>query len=181
MKNFIFIVGGARSGKSRYAQDLAKRIGKEVAFIATCVPQDEEMQKRIALHRKSRPPHWKTIEEPKNLKLVLATLKNKFDVIIIDCLGLLISNFLSDGQKEATIEKEIESVARILSKAKFTTIVVSNEVGAGIVPDNPLARKFRDMLGVANQMMAEKATNVFLMQVGIPVKIKGGLKSAKIK
>ena len=172
MGKFIFIVGGARSGKSRYAQDLAKGISKKVAFIATCEPLDPEMKRRVALHKKSRPRYWKIIEEPKNVKSSLAKLKNKVDVVIIDCLGLLVSNFLSDNVKERTIEKEINAIANALSKSRLTSIVVSNEVGSGIVPDNPLARDFRDILGLTNQMMAKKADECITMQSGIPVKIK---------
>lgn len=181
MGKFIFIVGGARSGKSQCARNLAKGMSKKVAFIATCIPEDEEMKKRIARHRKSRPHGWKTIEEPKKVKSVLAGLKNKFDVVIVDCLGLLISNFLSAGLKEDKIEKEIKLIANILLKAKFTSIVVSNETGSGVVPANPLARRFRDMLGLTNQVMAKAANEVISMQSGIPMKIKGGTKNAKIK
>ncbi|MBL7069422.1 MAG: bifunctional adenosylcobinamide kinase/adenosylcobinamide-phosphate guanylyltransferase [Candidatus Omnitrophica bacterium] len=173
VKEFIFIVGGARSGKSRYAQALAKRISKKVAFIATCTPQDKEMKKRIALHQKARPRHWKVIEEPREIKSILPGLKEKFDVVIIDCLGLLISNFLSTGLNERAIEKEITLIAGFLSKAKFTSIVVSNEVGGGIVPGNALARRFRDLAGFSNQIMAKRADRVIFMQSGIPMKIKG--------
>jgi len=181
MDNFIFIIGGARSGKSRYAQELAKQKGGKIVFFATCVPQDKEMKKRISRHRKIRPRHWKLIEEPKDIKSVLLKLKHRFDVVIIDCLGLLVSNFLSDGWKENRIEKEIKAIAKILSKAKFTAIVVSNEVGGGIVPENALARKFRDLIGLANQIMARKADCVVLMQSGIPMRIKEGQKNGKIK
>ncbi|MCQ9207676.1 MAG: bifunctional adenosylcobinamide kinase/adenosylcobinamide-phosphate guanylyltransferase [Omnitrophica bacterium] len=169
---FTFIMGGARSGKSRYAQELAKKIGKKVAFIATCNPGDEEMVKRISLHKKSRPRNWKIIEEPKNIKSALLKLKNKFDVVIIDCLGILVSNFLSNNLKETEIKKEIKSITHILAKSKFAPIVVSNEVGGGIVPDNPLARNFRDILGIANQVMAQYADRVYVMQAGIAMRIK---------
>jgi len=174
MKKFTFIVGGARSGKSRYAQELAKRISKKVVFVATCVPHDKEMKERIALHRKVRPRYWKVIEEPRAIRSILPGLKQGFDVVIIDCLGLLISNFLLDGLKEVAIEKEITSIVDSLSRAKFTSIVVSNEVGGGVVPGNALARKFRDLTGLANQIMAKKADSVVFMQSGIPTIIKGG-------
>ncbi|NQU95017.1 MAG: bifunctional adenosylcobinamide kinase/adenosylcobinamide-phosphate guanylyltransferase [Candidatus Omnitrophica bacterium] len=172
MSKFIFIIGGARSGKSRYGQDLAKSMGGKIAFVATCVPGDKEMKKRVALHKSSRPRHWTTIEEPKNLKSVLGALKNKFDVVIIDCLGILVSNLLASGSSEKQIQNEIASVANVLSKSGTSSIVVSNEVGGGIVPDNALARKFRDILGLANQVMADSADDVILMQSGIPVTIK---------
>ncbi|UCD55421.1 MAG: bifunctional adenosylcobinamide kinase/adenosylcobinamide-phosphate guanylyltransferase [Candidatus Omnitrophota bacterium] len=172
MDKFIFVIGGARSGKSRYAQELAKQKGGKTVFFATCVPCDKEMKKRISRHRKARPRHWRVIEEPKDIKSVLLKLKRRFDVVIIDCLGLLVSNFLSDGWKESRIEKEIKAIAGILSKAKFTAIVVSNEVGGGIVPENPLARKFRDLLGISNQAMSQYADIVYIMQAGIPVRVK---------
>lgn len=173
MAKFIFIVGGARSGKSGYARDLAKGISKKVAFIATCIPQDEEMKKRIAQHKRIRPRYWKIIEEGKDVKSALIKLKNRFDVVIIDCLGLLISNFLHHGLNEKLIERKIRAIAQILPKAKFTSIVVSNEVGSGIVPENILARQFRDLTGLSNQIMSEYADTVYIMQAGIPVKIKG--------
>jgi len=179
MKEFIFIVGGTRSGKSRYAQELAKKTSKKVAFIATCIPQDEEMRKRVAMHRKTRPHYWKVVEEPKNIKSALLELRNNFDVMIIDCLGLLISNFLSAGLTEQAIKKEITSIANFLSKAKFTSIVVSNEVGSGIVPENALARKFRDLTGLANQIMAKRADSVFFMQSGIAMRIKACLPAGR--
>lgn len=177
MGKFIFIVGGARSGKSRYGQDLAKSMGEKIAFVATCIPGDKEMKKRVALHKSSRPSHWKTIEEPKNLKSVVGALKNKFDVVIIDCLGILVSNLLVNGSSEKQIQNEITSVASVLSKPGLSSVVVSNDVGAGIVPDNALARKFRDILGLANQVMADSADEVILMQSGIPVTIKRRLGS----
>jgi len=172
MKEFIFIVGGARSGKSRYAQGLAKKIGRRVAFVATCVPQDREMKKRVARHQDARPRFWKTIEEPRNITSVLAGLTNKFEVVIIDCLGILISNLLSSGLSQRAVEKEIRAIAEFLSKAEFSSIVVSNEVGGGIVPENALARKFRDLAGFSNQIMSKRASDVVLMQCGIPMKIK---------
>ncbi len=181
MKKFIFITGGARSGKSRYAQDLARGISKRVAFIATCIPQDEEMKNRIALHKKSRPSNWKVIEESKDIESTLVKLKNKTDVVIIDCLGLLISNLLSEGADEKVIEKKIRTIAQILPKVEFTSIVVSNEVGSGIVPDNPLARRFRDLLGLSNQIIAKKADEVIFIQSGIPITIKRGRKDAEVK
>lgn len=175
INKFIFVVGGARSGKSRFCVELAKDIGKNVLFIATCIPQDKEMRKRVSLHKRSRPRHWKVIEKNKDINPVLRKSKNKFGVIIIDCLGLFISNLLSEGLNEKAIQKEIKTIAQTLSKAKATAIVVSNEVGGGIVPENPLARQFRDLIGLSNQIMSRYADIVYVMQAGIPVKIKGEL------
>ncbi len=130
------------------------------------------MRKRILLHKKSRPRNWKVIEEYGKINSVLTKSKNRFDAIIIDCLGLFISNLLSEGLSERAIQKETKSIAQTLSKAKTTAIVVSNEVGAGIVPENPLARQFRDLIGLSNQIMSQYADTVYVMQAGIPVKIK---------
>jgi adenosylcobinamide kinase/adenosylcobinamide-phosphate guanylyltransferase len=181
MEKFIFVVGGAKSGKSRYAVNLAKAFKGSVVFIATATSSDEEMKQRIKLHKNSRPTHWKLIEEGKDISAVLPELKEKYEVVLIDCLGLLISNLLAENLRDKEIEKRIKNLIGIVRKVKLITILVSNEVGSGIVPRNPLARRFRDLLGSANQMIAEEADEVVFMQSGIPVTIKGGRKDPKIK
>lgn len=173
MSRFIFIIGGARSGKSRYAVELAKRFKARVAFIATATLSDQEMKKRIKQHKSFRPRHWKVIEETENVASILPPLKDRYGVILIDCLGLLISNLLASGLKDKEIEKRIKILLETILKLELITILVSNEVGAGIVPENPLARRFRDLIGFANQKMAEEADEAILMQSGIPIKIKG--------
>lgn len=173
MRKFIFILGGARSGKSRYAVQLAKKLSQKVAYIATCTEPDAEMRKRIKLHRVSRPRQWKLFEEGKNIASVLAKLSSNYEVALLDCLGLFVSNLLAASLKDKQIETKIKQLIRAIGKSNFTTILVSNEVGAGIVPENPLARRFRDLVGLANQMFAKKADEVILMQAGIPLKIKG--------
>ena len=172
MEKFILILGGARSGKSSYAVELAKRFSKKVVFIATATSLDREMKRRTKLHKISRPRHWKVIEEGRNIASILPPLGSKYEVVLIDCLGLLISNLLADRLNDKEVEKRLKVLIGAISKLKFTTILVSNEVGAGIVPVNPLARRFRDGLGLANQMIAKKADEVILMQSGIPMKIK---------
>lgn len=175
MKKFIFILGGARSGKSRYAVKRAKSLSKKVAFLATATVTDKEMAKRIKLHKISRPRYWKIIEENRDINSVLIKLKPEyFDVILIDCLGLLISNLLFKGLNDSEIKKILTALCDTLSrfKSKFTVILVSNEVGEGVVPVNTLARRFRDIVGLTNQIMAEKADEVIFMQAGIPVTIK---------
>jgi adenosylcobinamide kinase/adenosylcobinamide-phosphate guanylyltransferase len=169
-RKLIFILGGARSGKSRYAVKLAKKFKKKTVFIATAPASDEEMKRRIKLHQRSRPKHWELIEEGKNIDCILSKLKNK--VVLIDCLGLLVSNLLADNLKDKEIEKKIKRLINAIKKTSFTTILVSNEVGSGLVPINPLARRFRDILGIANQMIAKKADEVILMRAGIAMKIK---------
>ena len=109
-----FILGGARSGKSNYAVELGKKLDKKVAFIATCLPLDREMKKRIALHKKKRPSHWQNFEEPKNISFLLKKKGSEFNVVIIDCLTLFISNLLSEGLDDNTIEDRISKILKIL-------------------------------------------------------------------
>ncbi len=172
MGKLIFITGGARSGKSKYALKLAKNISRKVLFLATGVAKDEEMKKRIEEHKKSRPRQWKTVEKTKDIASALLNIKSSYEAVIIDCLTFLISNLLLDGIDEKTILGEIKKIAEIILKADYTTIVISNEVGEGIVPDNELGRKFRDTAGLANQIIAESAHQVYLVVSGIPLKIK---------
>lgn len=180
MREFIFILGGARSGKSNYAVRLAKELSEKVAYIATCTTPDKEMKERIKLHRIPRPHYWKVIEEGKDISSILTKLKNKYEVVLIDCLGLFVSNLLSDRLKDKEIKKRLVMLSDTISKSRFTTILVSNEVGSGIVPNNLLARRFRDIVGFTNQLMAKKANEVIFMQSGITIKIKGSV-DAKIK
>jgi len=173
MGRFVFITGGARSGKSRLAVTLAKEAGGKVAFVATCIPQDREMRDRVSKHKLSRPRTWKTIEEDGKISPVLTRSKDRYDALIIDCLGLLTSNLMAKGISDSGIEKEMISIAKALSSRGNTSILVSNEVGSSIVPNNPAARRFQDLLGLANQIMARYADRVYMMQAGIPIKIKG--------
>ncbi len=170
MGKITLILGGVRSGKSQLAIKMAKEKGKRVAFIATCRPLDEEMEKRIALHKKSRPASWHTFEEPEDVQSALKKIGNRFDVIIIDCLTLLISNLLLKGLKEVDVEQKVKKIM----ETRANVIIVSNEVGLGIVPDNKLARAFRDIAGKMNQIVAKKASKVFFMASGLPLQIKGG-------
>jgi len=173
MAKMIFILGGARSGKSMYAAGLAKKINKKTVFVATASALDEEMEERIRLHKISRPKDWGLIEEPVNLGKALIKLKPVYEVALIDCLGLWVSNLLMEGMKDKAIENKIREFINAIGKARAeVVIVVSNEVGCGIVPGDPLSRRFRDLLGLANQAAADKASEVFFMQAGIPFKLK---------
>lgn len=172
MGKIIFILGGARSGKSRKAIILAKEIGGKVGFIATCQPLDKEMARRISAHKKARPAPWKTFECPKDIVKVLKIIGNGFNVIIIDCLTLWVSNLLLTGSEEKKIEHEIKLALTLLKKIKASLIIVSNEVGLGIVPDNELGRSFRDIAGRVNQMVAREADEVLFMAAGLPWKLK---------
>lgn len=172
MPKLILITGGARSGKSQYAIKLALNTFSPVTFIATASISDAEMKKRVELHRQSRPSHWKTIEEHKDVASVLSRINSPQQVVIIDCLTLLISNLLLQGSKEKEILDQVKEIANQGRKCNRITIVVSNEVGWGIVPSNPLSRIFRDISGTANQLIAAQANQVWLMVCGIPYKLK---------
>ena len=172
MGKMTFIIGGARSGKSRYAFTLAKKEGGRVAFIATCQPKDKEMKRRIALHKNSRPASWETFEEPYDISKLLKEKGAKFEIIIIDCLTLLVSNLMLKGSNEKDIENKVRDILKTLKKIKAESIIVSNEVGLGIVPPNKLARDFRDIAGRINQMVAAQSDKMYFMVSGIPWRIK---------
>lgn len=172
MGKITLILGGARSGKSSYAVSLAKKNPGKTVFIATCRPSDSEMKKRAALHKKARPCAWKTVEETENLHLLLERIGLGFDTVIIDCLTLLASDLMLKGASENAIKIQIKKILKALKKIKTRSLIVSNEVGLGIVPENKLARGFRDTAGRLNQIVAEKADNVIFMVSGIPWRIK---------
>lgn len=177
MGRLIFITGGARSGKSVFAQKLANRLSKKVTYIATAQARDKEMKLRIKIHRKNRPSHWKTIERKKNVTEVLSRIAEKSEVILLDCLTLLISNLLLSGRPvcrrgRKDVLREIRRLVSKIKEIKPTVLIVSNEVGMGIVPDNKLARRFRDIAGRANQIVARASDKVYLIVSGISVKVK---------
>lgn len=174
MGRITFILGGARSGKSRCALNLAgeNKAGKAF-FIATASAGDREMRLRIARHKRSRPSGWRTIEEPRSLVRALKRVPNNAQVVIIDCLTLLITNLMLDGHSDSFIEKEIKSGLKLLKKIGCDSIVVSNEVGLGIVPENSLARRFRDVAGRVNQSVALMSDEVYFMFAGLSKKMKG--------
>lgn len=172
MKNITFILGGARSGKSRLAVKLANQKNKKVAFIATCQALDDEMRGRIKAHQKNRPKKWTTFEEPLDIAARIKKIGHKFDIILIDCLTLWASNLLLMESSEAKIKNEIKKILSALQKTEASSIIVSNEVGLSIVPTNILARDFRDIAGSINQIVAQKAGRVIFMMAGIPMEIK---------
>lgn len=172
MGKITFVIGGARSGKSAYALKIASGFSGKIAFVATCRPQDEEMRKKIALHKKVRPGHWKTFEEPLDPSLLLKKIGSKFDCVIIDCLTLLVSNLMLENFKESVIQNKIKKMLDALNGIKAQAIIVSNEVGFGIVPENKLARHFRDVAGRANQLVAKESEEVFFLVSGLPWRMK---------
>jgi len=166
------ITGGCRSGKSAHAIAIAATAAaSRKFFIATAEALDAEMQARIAHHRRSRPAEFATIEEPRKLASAIASLYDRADVVVIDCLTLWISNLLQEYNDD-WILAEVDALARTVLGARFSTIVVTDEVGWGVVPDNPVARRFRDLLGWTNQKMARAADEVVLMASGYPLRLK---------
>lgn len=167
------ILGGCRSGKSRHALLLAEQWGDAPhVFMATCIPSDEEMQARVLRHQQERGPKWKTVEAPLALAGALREHGPAAGVIIVDCLTLWISNLMARHQEDARVMEHARDLAEALDAAACPVFLVSNEVGAGIVPENPMARRFRDLAGFVNQHMAARAKRVTWMVAGIPVRVK---------
>lgn len=174
----ILIVGGVRSGKSRFAQNLAERIGgNDVLFVATAQPGDDEMIHRIQHHRQSRPAAWRTIESPTQLARRIDECREPPTVILVDCLTILVSNILCESKNanneleslHARVESEIDELADVAANKHATLVMVSGEVGCGVVPEHPLGRTFRDLLGRANQKAAAIAASTYWMVAGLPI------------
>lgn len=173
MKDVTLVLGGCKSGKSRHALDLAEKHGDRRLFLATCVPHDDEMRRRVALHKQERSDTWRTIEVPLDLCESIAGHGNEGNVLLVDCLTLWITNLLMASENEAQILRQVDRLAEVLGLVSCPVVLVSNEVGAGIVPENRLARLFRDMAGIANQKIAAVSDRVVLMVAGIAVTVKG--------
>jgi len=172
MGKIIFITGGARSGKSRQATELAQNLGNNIVFIATCVPLDDEMKERVKRHKRSRPKNWNTIEESTDLASALKSL-DSFDVVIIDCITLFLTNLMMAELSDEDILSKIQKTVDTAKEANFPVIIVSNEIGLGLVPANEMGRRFRDLSGFANQTIAKNAEEVYFMVSGLPLKVKG--------
>ena len=172
----ILITGGARAGKSSYAQKLAADIGGKVLFVATAEAKDEDMRLRIENHKKSRPLNWETLESPCEVAESINKKTGEYPVVVIDCITMLVSNVMLGASDETAAEseviKEIDSLINTMQSKSSVFILVTNEVGLGIVPDNELSRVYRDLLGRANQLLARHADEVYLLVAGIPVKVK---------
>ena len=167
-----FVTGGARSGKSSYAEKLALERGGKRAYIATAQAFDDEMAARIEKHRQDRGTAWDTYEEPLAVAELLGKLSGRYQVVLLDCLTLWLSNVMAHTDGDGPVMSRAEELVRAVKGFDGSCIVVSNEVGLGIVPDNPLARKFRDFAGILNQKVAQAADEVYFTVAGIPVKIK---------
>jgi len=170
MGKITLILGGARSGKSAYALKIAAK--KNTAFVATCQGLDKEMCERIRLHKLSRPEHWKTVEEPYLSPKIVTSISNKFECLVIDCLTLWVSNLILKKKSPRYIGSEIIKIMKLLKESRVQAVIVSNEVGLGIVPANKLSRNFRDIAGKVNQIVARGADKVVFMVSGIPWRIK---------
>jgi adenosylcobinamide kinase/adenosylcobinamide-phosphate guanylyltransferase len=174
LNKIIFVTGGCRSGKSKHALRAAEKMpGNRKIYIATCVPQDNEMKQRVARHQKERSQNWVTVEEPLHLPQAILENSPKADVMLVDCLTLWVSNLLMKTDDEKQLEEMISQLIDTLEKATCPIVLVSNEVGTGIVPENRLARQYRDIIGLANQAVAKTAGKVIWMVAGIPVTVKG--------
>ena len=168
-----FVLGGVRSGKSRFAQRIASGFGS-VIFMATAKPCDPEMELRIERHRRSRPSAWQTLEVPVDLDVAVSSLRDPTQLAVIDCLTVYLANVMSKAQgKESVIQEHIQRLCSALEETKSSIIVVSNEVGSGVHAPTATGRFYCDLLGELNQRIAAIADNVILMIAGTPVPVKG--------
>lgn len=174
-QELILILGGARSGKSAFAERLARR-GRRVLFVATAEARDSDMECRIAAHRERRPADWDTLEEPLHLAEALRPVLDRYDTLLLDCLTLWVSNLLLDEPVRAGAGSRIPDCALrlmdLIQESHATWILVSNEVGQGIVPSSALGRDYRDSLGQVNQLAASRADRVYLMTAGLALELK---------
>ena len=179
----ILIIGGARGGKSHFAQEFALKLGKPVLFVATAEAGDEEMQHRIEEHQRTRPPTWSTLEVTTHVGSQILQGIGGMEVVIVDCITLLVSNIFgrcsnptSELMDVSLIEKEvmaeIDELVECINQAKASFIIVTNEVGTGLVPANRVGRLYRDLLGNTNQILAQRVDEVYLMVAGLPVLMK---------
>ncbi|BBD02049.1 MULTISPECIES: bifunctional adenosylcobinamide kinase/adenosylcobinamide-phosphate guanylyltransferase [Sphingobium] len=167
--SLLFVLGGARSGKSRYALKRAEALPGELLFVATAQALDHEMDSRIARHREERGPRWRTIEEPVDLAAVVRAEVRADRVLLIDCLTLWASNLMF---ADRDIDTATGALVAALGEAQGPVILVANEVGLGIVPDNALARRFRDVAGIVNQAVAACVDEAVFMAAGLPMRLK---------
>lgn len=181
-ERLTLILGGARSGKSSYAEQAASRLGGRVLYVATAQPGDEEMTARIAAHQAARPANWETLEAASRVGQAIEAWPGQPDVILVDCLTLLASNVLLElgdlaeqAAADSALDAEISGLLDAQRARPARWLIVSNEVGLGLVPPYPLGRVYRDALGRANQRLAAAADNVLFMVAGLPLVVKGGL------
>lgn len=174
-KRLTLVLGGVRAGKSSYAQHLATR-GERVLFLATAQPGDTEMEARIRAHQQSRPADWDTLEEPIDPVGALASNLHCYDTVLLDCLTMWVSNLLlasrDGGSADMDIASKVHSLLELYEAHEVALVVVSNEVGLGLVAATELGRQYADWLGRANQIMASRADEVYFVAAGLPLKLK---------
>ena len=174
-RQLIFVLGGARSGKSAFAERLARQAGR-VLYVATAQAFDEDMERRIAAHRSQRPQEWGTLEEPLDLLSVLPAALGGYDTCLLDCMTMWVSNMMLDMEGAPEVERHIlsntERLMQVCDGSHATWIVVSNEVGLGVVPSSPLGGAYRDALGRVNQAVAARADKVYFMLAGLALEMK---------
>ena len=182
MSKLIFIFGGARSGKSSYAQELAHETGRSVTFIATAQALDDEMSARIKKHQQERPANWGTREISLDISEHLRADPIQTDIVLLDCITLLLNNLfmpyvendiVDEKRSMQAVQREVDDLLDCIREGKQDWIVISNEVGLGVVPAYQMGRAYRDILGWANQKLAKEADNVIFMIAGIPMVVKG--------
>lgn len=171
-KKVYFITGGAKSGKSALAEKLASDIPGKRAYIATAQALDEEMAAKIERHKRDRTGAWDTFEEPCAVADLLIKLNGSYDVVLLDCLTLWLSNVMLTTESDQRIRSQVDALVSAIKECTGACIIVSNEVGLGIVPENALARRFRDLAGMLNQQVARAADEAYMAVAGIAVKIK---------
>ena len=185
MSNIILVTGGARSGKSNFAESLCIKQNNRTAYIATSIPFDDEMKNRVKKHQESRPKEWKTYEIYKDIYSIVEELDNNHDTVIMDCVTLMVNNLMFTygievdkatsqelNEVEEYIKEQIKKLMETIKKTNLYFVIVSNEVGMGIVPENKLSRIYADFVGRANQLIAKYSDEVYFVVSGIPMKVK---------
>ena len=183
----ILILGGARAGKSAFAERLVADYGPHVLYVATAEIKDDEMRARVQTHRARRPPTWTTLESPIGVGPALMGARSAADAVLVDCITLLVTNLVlaysgedemvdaaAEEAADASVSAEIEALLKAQAQLGLPMVLVSNEVGLGLVPPYPLGRLYRDVLGRANQRLAAAADRVYLVVAGLPMTLKGG-------
>lgn len=186
MSKLILVTGGARSGKSTFAEDMAKKYGEKILYVATSKAIDDEMKERIEKHRAQRPAHWQTLEAYKDLDRELTDVVRGKDAVLLDCITIMVTNLMLEQSSdwegltrervqrvESEVKTQIETLIKAAGASGIPFILVTNEVGMGVVPPSAIGRDFRDIAGRMNQILARAADEVYFCVSGIPMKVKG--------
>ncbi len=185
MSKIILVTGGARSGKSGFAEDEIRKLNTETAYIATAIAFDDGMKNRIRKHKLQRPSTWKTYEKPTNVHEIIAEINKNHSACLLDCITVMLTNYMMDeldfdhlsedilDEFEERVKSKLTLLVDEIEKTDLTFYMVTNEVGSGIVPDNKVSSFFRDLAGRMNQYLARRSDEVYALISGIPVKIKG--------